>query len=96
MGILIRPLITEKATNLSEVQNRFTFLVNPSANKIEIKKAIEQTYGVTIKEVRTMISRPKVKTKFTKNGLQVGKTNKLKKAIVEVENGQVIDLYGNL
>lgn len=96
MGVLIRPVITEKATSQSELRNVFTFLVKPSANKLEIKEAIKQAYGVEVKKVRTMIYRPKVKSKQTKAGLQVGKTNKLKKALIEVEEGHFIDLYGNI
>lgn len=96
MGIIIRPVITEKATSDSELRGRYAFYVDPRANKIQIKDAVEQTYGVEVNKVRTMVYAPKVKTRYTKSGFQVGKTNKLKKAIVELVEGQEIDLYGNI
>ncbi|PQL93934.1 50S ribosomal protein L23 [Apibacter adventoris] len=96
MSILIRPVISEKANSLSETKNRYTFLVNTKANKSEIKHAIEQTYGVKVVKVNTLISAPEVKTKFTKSGLQVGKSNKLKKAMVDIKEGQTIDVFGTI
>jgi large subunit ribosomal protein L23 len=68
-------------------------LVDPRANKIQIKKAVETTYGVKVADVRTMIYAPKVSSKYTKKGLQVGKTNKLKKAIITLVEGEVIDIF---
>lgn len=96
MSLILRPVITEKATNDSELNNRYAFYVDPKANKIEIKKAIQSMYDVEVVAVKTMIYAPKVKTKYTKSGYQVGATNKLKKAIVEIAEGQEIDLYGNI
>ncbi|MDO5655933.1 MAG: 50S ribosomal protein L23 [Flavobacteriaceae bacterium] len=96
MSIILRPVITEKATNDSEKNNRYAFFVHPKANKIQIKDAIKETYGVDVLEVRTLISAPKIKSRYTKKGFQTGKTNKLKKAIVQLEEGQEIDLYGNI
>ncbi len=96
MSILIKPVITEKATADSELNNRFAFLVNTNANKIEIKKVVEKTYGVDVLSVRTMVYRPKVKSRNTKSGLLTGKTNKTKKAIIAVAEGQEIDFYGNI
>ncbi len=96
MVIIIIPVITEKATRDSELRGRYAFYVDPSANKIQIKDAVEQTYDVEVEKVRTMIYAPKVKSRYTKQGFQVGKTNKLKKAIVELVEGQEIDLYGNI
>ena len=96
MSIILKPVITEKATNDSELNNRYAFLVDTKANKIEVKKAIESMYNVDVVSVKTMIYAPKVKSRYTKSGLQVGATNKLKKAIVEVAEGQEIDLYGNI
>lgn len=96
MSILIKPVITEKATADSELNNRFSFLVNTKANKIEIKKEIEKTYGVEVLSVKTMIYRPKVKSRYTKSGMLTGKTNKTKKAIIEIAEGQEIDFYGNI
>lgn len=96
MGILVKPIITEKATNDSEVLNRYAFVVDRRANKVEIKKAVEATYGVSVAKVRTMNVRPDRKTRYTKTGIITGKTNGYKKAIVQVAEGEVIDLYTNL
>lgn len=96
MGILIKPVITEKATNLSELRNCFTFVVSKKANKIEIKQAVESAYGVSVDKVRTINVRPDRNSKFTKSGVITGKTNAYKKAIVQVADGDTIDLYSNL
>ncbi len=96
MGILIKPVITEKATGLSELRNCFTFVVNKRANKIEIKQAVEKAYGVSVDKVRTINVRPDRNSKFTKSGVITGKTNAYKKAIVQVADGDTIDLYSNL
>ena len=96
MSILIKPIITEKATNDSEMNNRFSFVVNNKANKIEIKKAVESAYGVSVEKVRTMNVRPDRRTRYTKTGIVTGKTNAYKKAIVQLAEGETIDLYANL
>ena len=96
MSILIKPIITEKATNDSELLNRYSFQVNTKANKVEIKKAVEAVYGVSVEKVRTINVRPDRKTKFTKTGVQHGKTNAVKKAIVQLAEGETIDLYANM
>lgn len=96
MSVLIKPIITEKATNDSELKNRFTFAVDMRANKLEIKEAVESTYGVSVAKVRTMIVRPDRKTRYTKNGMMTGKTAAYKKAIVQVSDGDTIDLYSNI
>jgi large subunit ribosomal protein L23 len=96
MNILIKPIITEKATMQSEVLNTYAFQVNTKANKVEIKKAIESAYGVSVEKVRTINVRPDRKTKFTKTGVQHGKTNAVKKAIVQLAEGETIDLYANM
>ncbi|WP_417599669.1 50S ribosomal protein L23 [Owenweeksia hongkongensis] len=96
MGILIRPVITEKATADSEDRNRFAFVVDKKANKVEIKKAVEELYGVNIEKVRTMLVPGKKKSRFTKNGVVSGSTGMYKKAIVEVRGGETIDLYSNI
>ena len=79
MSILIKPIITEKATKDAEENNIFGFVVNPKANKVEIKKAVEAAYGVSVEKVRTMNVRPNRKTRQTKTGVQTGKTNAYKK-----------------
>lgn len=96
MSVLIKPIITEKMTADSELYNRYGFIVNPKANKLQIKDAVEDAYGVSVKKVRTMNYGPTRKTKFTKTGVQHGKTNAYKKAIVDVADGDVIDFYSNL
>ena len=94
MGVLIKPVISEKATNNSEVLGQYSFYVDTKANKIQIKEAIEKAYGVSVVSVSTLVSAPKVKTRYTKTGFQTGKTNKLKKAIVSLAEGQEIELFG--
>ena len=96
MDVLIKPIITEKATSASELQNCYSFLVNNKAIKIEIKKAVELAYGVSVNKVRTLNYGPERKTKYTKTGIQFGKTNATKKALVQVSEGDVIDFYSNL
>jgi len=96
MSVLIKPIITEKMTAYSELNNRYGFVVNPKANKLQIKDAIEATYGVSVKKVRTMNYGPTRKSRYTKTGVQHGKTNALKKAIVDVVEGDIIDFYSNL
>lgn len=96
MNVLIKPIITEKMTAESELYNRYGFIVDPRANKIQIKDAVEATYGVAVKKVRTMNYGPTRKSRYTKTGVQHGKTNAAKKAIVDVVEGDIIDFYSNL
>ena len=70
MSILIKPIITEKATADSELNNRYTFLVDNKANKVEIKKAVEAAYGVSVERVSTMNYGPERKLRYTKTGIQ--------------------------
>jgi len=96
MGILVKPIITEKATNESELRNAFTFVVDRNANKIQIKEAVESAYGVTVEGVRTLNVISKIKSRYTKTGMVTGKTSAYKKAIIKVAEGETIDLYSNL
>ena len=96
MSILIKPIITEKATGDSELNNRYAFVVDNKANKIEIKDAVESAYNVSVVKVRTMNVRPDRKTRYTKTGVVTGKTSAYKKALVQVAEGETIDLYSNL
>ena len=96
MSILIKPIITEKANAGSELNNCYTFQVNTKANKVEIKKAVEAAYGVSVEKVRTINVRPERRTRHTKTGIQHGKTNAVKKAIVQVTEGEIIDIYSNI
>ena len=96
MSILIKPIITEKATLGSEIYNQYAILVHPKSNKVEIKKAVEAAYGVNVEKVRTLNNGPERKMRYTKTGIQKGKTNATKKAIVQVAEGNAIDFYSNL
>ena len=96
MSILIKPIITEKATLGSETLNTYTFLVKTKANKVEIRKAVEKAYGVSVEGVRTQNYHAERKTRYTKSGIQKGKTNSTKKAIVQVVEGETIDFYSNI
>ena len=96
MKVIFEPIITEKATNDSDLRNRYTFVVNREANKIQIKDAVEEKYNVTVDKVRTQIYGSERKTKFTKKGVQRTKTNIKKKAIVDIQDGDSIDFYNNL
>ena len=96
MGIIVKPIVTEKMTKLGEKLNRYGFRVHKSANKIEIKQAVEAMYDVTVTEVNTLIVAPKKKSRFTKSGAISGKTSAYKKAIVSVKDGEQIDFYSNI
>ncbi len=94
--ILIKPLITEKSDILNDKLNQVTFVVDRKANKIEIRKAIEQRYNVEVDSVNTGIMPGKLRKKFTRDGLQKGRIPSFKKAIVTLAEGEEIDLYGEL
>ncbi len=96
MEILKKPILTEKATGLTEKLNRYAFQVDPKANKLQIKGAIEKMYGVTIEAVNTMVVSGKIKSRGTKGGVVSGRTPKYKKAIVTLKAGEVIDFYSNI
>ncbi|WP_373725889.1 50S ribosomal protein L23 [Bacteroides heparinolyticus] len=96
MGIIIKPLVTEKITKVSEKLNSFGFVVSPKANKLEIKRAVESLYGVTVIGVNTMNYAGKDKSRYTKSGLINGRTNAFKKAIVTLKDGDTIDFFSNL
>ncbi len=96
MSIILKPIITEKATSDSELHNRYSFVVDNKSNKIEIKKAVESYYQVNVIKVRTMNYGPIRKTKYTKTGIQNGKSNLVKKAIVQLVEGDQIDFYNNM
>ena len=93
-GVLIKPILSEKANKQAEKQNRYAFVVDKKANKLEIKKAVEAFYGVQVADVNTSILPGKTKAKFTKAGYIVGRKPAKKKAIVTVAEGETIDLYG--
>jgi len=96
VDILIRPIVTEKMTDQAETLNRFGFVVDRRANKQQIKKAVEDLYGVKVASVNTMVYPGKAKSRFTKSGVLTGKTNSYKKAIVTLVEGDTIDFYSNI
>ena len=96
MEILVKPLVTEKMTDQSERYNRYGFVVDRSATKPQIKKAVESLYNVTVDSVNTMVYGGKVKSRYTKGGIITGKTTAFKKAIVTLVEGDSIDFYSNI
>ena len=94
--VLIKPLLTEKANAQQEKLKRFAFKVQKRANKLEIKKAVEDFYGVTVACVNTLVVPGKSKSKFTKTGYVKGVKSGYKKAMVTLEEGSTIDLYSNI
>lgn len=96
MEISITPIVTEKATALTEKQNRYTFRVSPEANREQIKQLVQKLYGVKVVSVNTMVCRGKNKSKYTKSGLIQGSTSAYKKAIVTLAEGETIDYYSNI
>lgn len=96
MDILIKPIITEKMTEQGETLNRFGFIVDKNANKIQIKKAVENLYNVTVESVNTMRYAGKTKSRYTKTGIVHGRGKAYKKAIVTLIEGDTIDFYSNI
>lgn len=96
MEIMIKPIVTEKATAISEKQNRYTFRVSPEANKAQIKNLVQSLYGVKVVDVNTMNYDGKKKSRYTKAGLINGKVAAFKKALVTVAEGETIDFYSNI
>ena len=96
MGIIVKPLVTEKMTSISEKSGRYGFIVSPKANKVEIKKEIETMYNVTVLSVNTINYAGKSMSRYTKKGLVRGRKNAFKKAIVTLKEGDTIDFYSNI
>ena len=97
MAVIIKPLVTEKMTAMTEkMPNRFGFIVRPDANKLEIKHEVEALYNVKVVDVNTMKYQGKSKRRYTRSGLLVGRTNAYKKAIVTLKEGDTIDFYSNI
>ena len=95
MSVIIKPIVTEKMTKQTESLNDYGFVVSKRANKIQIKNEVEQTYGVKVLSVRTMIYAAKKKSRFTKTGVISGQTNTIKKALVRLAKDNSIDFYNN-
>ncbi len=96
MEILKKPILTEKVTAMGDKFNRYAFVVDNRANKIQIKSAVENMYNVSVVSVNTMIAPRKSKVRGTKNGFVSGATAKVKKAIVSLAEGNTIDFYSNI
>ena len=97
MGIIIKPIVTEKQTAITEkLPNRYGFLVAPDANKLEIKKAVEEMYNVSVVDVNTINYAGKKKSRYTKSGIINGKQAAFKKAIVTLKEGETIDFFSNI
>jgi large subunit ribosomal protein L23 len=95
MSVLRKPLVTEKVSSLNE-KGKYGFIVDATANKVEIKKAVEKQYGVNVERVNTMNVMGKLKTRYTKAGVLSGRKPNYKKAIVTLAEGEVIDFYSNV
>ena len=95
MSVLKKPLVTEKVSSLNE-KGKYGFVVDIEANKVEIKKAVEKQYGVTVEHVNTMRMMGKQKSRYTKTGILAGRKPNFKKAIVTLAEGEVIDFYSNV
>lgn len=97
MGIIIKPIVIEKQTAVTDKKpNRFGFRVSPDANKLQIKKAVEEMYNVSVESVNTMNYSGKRKSRYTKSGIINGKQAAYKKAIVTLKEGEVIDFFSNI
>jgi large subunit ribosomal protein L23 len=96
MEILKKPILTEKVAAMGEKFNRFAFVVDRKANKIQIKNAVEAMFNVTVIAVNTMIAPGKFKSRGTKTGVVSGTTGRVKKAIVSLAEGSTIDFYNNI
>jgi large subunit ribosomal protein L23 len=96
MSIIVKPVITEKMTAQGEKHNRFGFVVAKTANKVQIKDAVEKLYGVSVESVNTQNYVGKVKTRNTTRGVAIGRVNKHKKAVVTLKAGDTIDFYAGI
>ena len=96
MGIIIKPIVTEKLTIQGEKLNRYGFIVDREANKLQIKAAVEQAYNVTVAEVNTVNYHGKRKSRYTKAGMLTGRANHYKKAYVTLAGEDKIDFYANI
>ena len=94
--ILTKPVVTEKSNKLTDSRRTYTFKVARKANKLEIKKAVQEFYGVTVIDVNTVVVPGKAKSKFTKAGFITGRKPGYKKAYVTIAEGETIDLYANI
>ena len=97
MSVIVKPIFTEKQTAITEkFDNRYGFIVLPSANKVEIKNAVEALYNVHVESVNTMKYDGKKRSRYTKSGMVNGSTSAYKKAIITLKKGETIDLFSNI
>lgn len=96
MGVILKPIITEKMTEISEELEQFGFIVKRDASKDQIKQEIEELYDVNVASINTMVYGGKHKSRYTKSGVISGKTKSYKKAIVSLAEGETIDFYSNI
>jgi Ribosomal protein L23 len=96
MIIIKKPVITEKMTAISEKLNRYAFIVDKRANKIQIKNAIHDLYGVKVTAVNTINYKGKPKSRYTKSGVLNGRSGAFKKAIVTLAEGETIDFFSSI
>lgn len=96
MAYIIKPIVTEKMTGITEKLNQFGFIVRPEANKLQIKAEIEALYNVNVVSVNTMNFAGKSKSRHTKAGLLRGRSSAFKKAVVTLKEGETIDFYSNI
>jgi large subunit ribosomal protein L23 len=95
-NIILKPIISEKMTLQGDRLNRYGFIVHKGANKIEIRKAIQELYNVDVTAVNTIRYGGKAKSRNTRAGIIVGRTSAYKKAIISLAEGEKIDFYSNI
>ena len=96
MEIIVKPVVTEKMNAQADGLRKYGFIVNKKANKVQIKRAVENLYGVTVESVNTMLYAGKRKSRFTKTGVVSGRQNAFKKAVITLREGDIIDFYSNI
>ena len=96
MDIIVKPVVTEKMNAQADGLRKYGFIVNKKANKVQIKRAVENLYGVTVESVNTMFYAGKRKSRFTKTGVVSGRQNAFKKAVITLREGDIIDFYSNI
>jgi large subunit ribosomal protein L23 len=96
MDIIVRPVVPEKMNAQADGLKKYGFIVDKKANKVQIKKAVENLYGVTVESVNTMFYAGKRKARFTKTGYVAGRRNAYKKAVITLREGDTIDFYSNI
>ncbi len=96
MSIIVRPVVTEKMNAQADGLKKYGFIVDKKANKVQIKRAVENLYGVTVESVNTMYYAGKRKARFTRTGYVAGRRNAFKKAVITLREGDTIDFYSNI